>query len=346
MSFDWKSLPGMSAANFAPSSGETRELPLDFGSPADELSVASSGKCVLAPLADRAWICCEGPDAKSFLHNQLTSDVNHLETSHWQHSAWCSAKGRMLASFLLARQDDAYFLQLDEQLRPAIAKRLAMFVLRSKVRVQAIDEIASLGLAGQSADVARVLTAAGLPNPEDGVCAHFEGGWIARTDAGSWQITAVAEKLPRIFADLAAHVRPVGLNAWRWLEIQSGRPSIDARTQEEFVPQMINFDKIGGVSFHKGCYPGQEVVARTQYLGKVKRHLYRVHAKIALQTGTVLQSADAEGQHPVGVIAAAAPSPQGGFDALAVILESATVLPITPAISDAPPLTSIELVTA
>lgn len=347
MSFDWKSLPELSAAVFVSSPGDQRELPLYLGPLAEELAIASAGDAVLAPLADLAWLRCDGADAKSFLHNQLTSDVNHLAPSSWQHSAWCTAKGRMLANFLLARQDDVYFLQMAGELRPAIAKRLAMYVLRSKIRVQETDEIASLGLAGSDAAVARVLESAGLPSPtDDHACVPFDGGWVARTAARRWQVTASVQRLPHLFAALATNARPVGLSSWHWLEIQSGLPIIDARTQEEFVPQMINFDKIGGVSFHKGCYPGQEVVARTQYLGKVKRHLYRVHAATPLQSGTTLQTSDAEGTHPVGVIACAAASPKGGFDALAVILESATSLPIAPAIADAPPLTSIEPVTA
>jgi len=107
---------------------------------------------------------------------------------------------------------------------------------------------------------------------------------------------------------------------WTGLEIDAGIPSISAATKEEFVPQMANFDKIGGVSFHKGCYPGQEIVARAQYLGKVKRHLYRVGSLDALAAGAAIYAPDSP-EHPCGMIVNAAPVAGGGFRALAVIQE-------------------------
>jgi folate-binding protein YgfZ len=105
-----------------------------------------------------------------------------------------------------------------------------------------------------------------------------------------------------------------------WLDIQAGIPLITDATKEEFVPQMANFDQIGGVSFHKGCYPGQEVIARTQYLGKVKRHLYRISATVPIAAGNPVYSPE-NPEHACGMVANAAPAPEGGYVALAVIQE-------------------------
>lgn len=355
MSFDWKILPELSQAAFSDAGSLPHDAPLHLGALTDELIAARDGNALVVPLADRAWLRCSGVDAQSFLHNQLTSDVNHLTPGTWQHSAWCTAKGRMLASFVVANSapdgvpagERPYHLQLAAELLPAIAKRLKMYVLRAKVTVDITDDLVSIGLAANHADAGRILAAAGLPHPETaGSCSAFAGGWVARINADLLQVTVSTTLAAATFAALAKNARPAGLAAWHWLEIQAGLPMVRQATQEEFVPQMVNFDKIGGVSFHKGCYPGQEIVARTQYLGKVKRHLYRVHADAPLAPGMSLNVTDAEGPHSAGIIANAAADPNGGHVALAVILESAIGSPIHADRADGPALSSIALVAA
>ena len=121
-----------------------------------------------------------------------------------------------------------------------------------------------------------------------------------------------------LWQKLSIKARPAGIPAWRWLDIQAAFPLVTLATKEEFVPQMADFEKIGGVSFHKGCYPGQEVVARTQYLGKVKRHLYRLTSEQTLKAGDVLHSPDNPDQS-CGMVMTAAASPAGGYEALAVV---------------------------
>lgn len=355
MSFDWKTLPELRHATFNEAGASVGDSPLHLGALSEELIAARDGKTLVVPLADRAWIRCIGAEAQSFLHNQLTSDINHLVTGAWQHSSWCTAKGRMLASFIIAKPgepspvsgEDCYKLQVASELLPAIAKRLKMYVLRAKVRVEPADNLVSIGLAVAPDSARRVLAAAALPHPGAiGSCAAFPGGWVAQVSDQLLQITISADLAAACFAALAKEARPAGLAAWHWLEIQAGLPMVRQATQEEFVPQMVNFDKNGGVSFHKGCYPGQEIVARTQYLGKVKRHLYRVHAETLLAPGMSLNVSDVEGQHSAGVIANAAASPNGGYDALAVILESAIDSPIHTDRPDGPVLSSIALVAA
>lgn len=292
----------------------------DFGDPAAERLATRDGT-IIAPLAHLGLIECNGPEAKNFLHNQVTSDINHLSADAAQHSAWCSAKGRMLASFLLFRNGDDYQLQMAADLVPTIEKRLRMFVLRSKVKV--VDLSANFrffGLSGPQAEA--VLLSAGLPAPAKALdTLGFAGGKVIRLDATRFEIVVATDGAVDCWKTLAAGARPVGTPAWHWLDVQSGIPLITKATSEEFVPQMANFDQLGGVSFHKGCYPGQEVVARTQYLGKVKRHLYRVASAAPMAAGQSIFSPE-NPEHSCGMVSNAAPSPDGGYAGLAVIQEN------------------------
>ncbi|MBS1188774.1 MAG: Glycine cleavage protein (aminomethyl transferase) [Rhodocyclaceae bacterium] len=290
---------------------------LHFGNAPGELQAAQAAT-VLTPLLHLGLIACSGEDAKSFLHNQLTSDVNHLGPEQAQHSAWCTAKGRMLASFLAWNNGDGYELALASELVAPVLKRLQMFVLRSDVRLSDLsDSHILLGLCGPQAGDA--LAAANLPMPAETLATVAAAGTrIIRLDADRIIIATPAGNAGETWRQLAAIARPAGGPVWRWLDIRAGLPLVTAATREEFVPQMADFEKIGGVSFHKGCYPGQEVVARTQYLGKVKRHLYRLTSATCLQAGDDLHSPDNPDQ-ACGKVVSAAPSPAGGFEALAVV---------------------------
>lgn len=314
MNANWQEFLGASGARF------DNGLVTDFGDLVAEL-VSARDATIVAPLVHLGLLECSGDDAKSFLHNQLTSDVNHLAPNAAQHSAWCTAKGRMQASFLHYRSGDTYRLLLSGDLLAAIQKRLQMFVLRSKVKLTDLTATTEIiGLSGPQAGAA--LTAAGLPMPEAPlVAATFAEGTIIRLDRGRFVVVVAATVAPDLWRRLSTCARPAGTPAWHWLDVKAGIPLITEATKEAFVPQMANFDKIGGVSFHKGCYPGQEIVARTQYLGKVKRHLYQIHSEAPLAAGASIYAPDSP-EHPCGMVANAAPSPDGGYDALAVIQEN------------------------
>jgi folate-binding protein YgfZ len=291
----------------------------NFGDAAAELAAARDAT-VIAPLSHLGLLECTGEEAKTFLHNQVTSDINHLGADAAQHSAWCSGKGRMVASFLLFRNGPDFLIQLSADLVPMIHKRLQMYILRAKVKVADLSGSRELiGLSGPQAEAA--LLAAKLPVPGKALdSAAFEHGKVIRLDTTRFEIIVASDAAPELWRQLAASARPVGTPAWQWLDIKAGIPLIGAATKEEFVPQMANFDQLGGVSFHKGCYPGQEVIARTQYLGKVKRHLYRIAASAPLAAGNPIYSPE-NPEHPCGMVANAAPAPDGGYVALAVIQE-------------------------
>ncbi len=292
----------------------------DFGDFASELR-ATRDATIISPLLHLGIIESAGEDAKTFLHNQLTNDVNHLAFDTAQLAAWCTAKGRMLVSFLLYRQASAYQLLLSADLLATIQRRLQMFVLRSKVKVNDLTGNHELiGVSGPQGEAA--LQSAGLPVPAKPLdTAAFASGTVIRLDRTRFAVVVSSEATAELWQQLAENARPAGTPAWQWLDIQAGIPLITAATSEEFVPQMTNFDKIGGVSFHKGCYPGQEVVARTQYLGKIKRHLCRISAADPIAAGTSILSPESP-EHPCGMVVNAAPAPGGGFAALAVIQES------------------------
>lgn len=290
---------------------------LHFGDASGELKAAQQ-QTILVPLTHLGLLSASGEDAKTFLHSQLTSDINHLAADQAQHSAWCTAKGRMQASFLIWHAGNEFRLALAADLQEAAQKRLQMFVLRAKVKLASLnDSYVLLGVAGPQA--AEALSNAGLPCPATAMTAvHQHGSDVVMLDADRYIISTPLEMAADLWQKLSAKARPAGSSAWRWLDVQSGFPLVTLATKEEFVPQMADFEKLGGVSFHKGCYPGQEIVARTQYLGKVKRHLYRISSDQALQAGDDLHSPDNPDQ-ACGMVVSSAPSPAGGFEALAVV---------------------------
>lgn len=308
----WRSFLESAEATFA---GDSSDL-LDFGDAQAEL-LAAGRQTVLVPLTHLALISAAGEDAKTFLHSQFTNDVNHLARGQAQHAGWCTAKGRMQASFVAWNEDDTYHLMLAADLLEATQKRLQMFVLRAKVKLTAEGDRILLGLAGPQA--LEALADAGLGAPEAPMSTMVSNDiTVLHLDDQRYVVVAPASAAPALWQKLSVKARPAGVPAWRWLDIQAAFPLVTLATKEEFVPQMADFEKIGGVSFHKGCYPGQEIVARTQYLGKVKRHLYRLSGDVAVQPGDELFSPD-NLEQASGKIMTAAPSPTGGYVALAVV---------------------------
>ncbi|HRO79825.1 MAG TPA: folate-binding protein [Alicycliphilus denitrificans] len=249
-----------------------------------------------------------GEDAARFLHGQLTHDFALLDLQHARLAAFLTVKGRMLASFIAFKRSDAEVLLVcaRELLAPTL-KRLSMFVLRAKARLSdATDDFALYGLLG---DAARAV----LP----------EGGepW-AKIDLGDASVVRLypADGQPRaLWLAPAAGSAPAGApldeSLWLWSEVRSGIATLTAPVAEAFVPQMLNYESVGGVNFKKGCYPGQEVVARSQFRGTLKRRTYLAHAPSAIAAGAEV-FAEGDAEQPVGTVVQAAAAPGGGVDAL------------------------------
>ena len=265
----------------------------------------------IAPLPHLGVIRVDGADAASFLQGQLTQDFVLLQDNQARLAAYLSPKGRMLASFIgLRRSSTELLLVCSRDLLPATLKRLSMFVLRAKVRLtDASADFQCWGLAGDA-----LLSIAGSALP----------AW-SKAELGSASVVHLypAESQPRALlvapADAPAPTGPaLAAGLWDWSEVRSGVATLTAPVVDAFVPQMLNYESIGGVNFKKGCYPGQEVVARSQFRGTLKRRTYLAHAPSALAVGAeVFAPEDAE--QPVGTVVQAAAAPGGGVDALVAL---------------------------
>jgi len=291
---------------------------------------------LVMPLDHLGAIAVRGEDARTFLQGQLTNDMLALTPEQAQLNAYCSPKGRLLASFLNWTDGDAIYLAAPLDLLEALKKRLSMFVMRAKVKIE-VAALTPFGLSGVE-----------IPAALRPVFQHVpETVWEQRQSAGGATLIRVpdATGAPRWICWLPTDAEPLlstllhGASStlpqdssatWRWLDIRAGLPWIVMATQEKFVPQMVNFEALGGVSFKKGCYPGQEIVARSQYLGKLKRRTALAHAAgtDVPAPGSDVFAADGS---PAGVVVNAERSPHGGVDLLVELpLADRTALQLTP----------------
>jgi hypothetical protein len=260
-------------------------------------------------LSDWGLIRARGAEAASFLQGQLTNDVIGLAPGQATLAGYCSAKGRLLASFIVwSPAPEEFLLACSSDLLPATLKRLSMFVLRAKCKLSdASAEVALWGLAGQAA-------ADWLGDRQPAA------PWAVHTASGTEQVVRLPDVagVPRSLlaqpADAATPALPSLAQAgWQWLEAGSGVARIVAATADQFVPQMVNFEVVGGVNFKKGCYPGQEVVARSQYRGTLKRRamlLALPAAEPAMAAGQEVFHDTDPGQ-PAGLVALAGQGPGG-----------------------------------
>ena len=269
----------------------------------------------MALLTHLGVIRATGEDAASFLQGQLTQDVLSLGLSEARLAAFCNAKGRMQASFIVfKRSEQEILLVCSRDILAATLKRLSMFVMRAKVKLTAVsDEFRLLGLVGIATEL---------------IASCERPAW-AKTDIGTANIVFLPSSAGQARTLWCAPVaEPVpalpclDINIWHWLAVQSGIAMISQPIFEVFVPQMLNYESVGGVNFKKGCYPGQEIVARSQFRGTLKRRAYLMHTDSEPAMGQEIFSAmDAE--QPCGLVAACAANPAGGFDAIVSMQTSA-----------------------
>ncbi|MEO8154121.1 MAG: folate-binding protein [Rhizobacter sp.] len=255
-----------------------------------------------APLIHWGVIRAQGADAAAFLHGQLTTDFALLDTSHARLAGYCSAKGRLLASFIgWKRSDDELLLACSADLLAPTLKRLSMFVLRAKCKLSdASAQWRLMGLAGESSSA---FLGAAAPAAVWGKAEQGGADIVRLPDAAGTRRYLWAAPM-----EVAAPALPaLAAGAWRWSEIASGVVTVEAATVDQFVPQMLNYELIGGVDFQKGCYPGQEIVARSQYRGTIKRRTFLFSSDAPASAGQeVFHSSDA--LQPAGLVASAAGS--------------------------------------
>jgi hypothetical protein len=292
-----------------------------FGNPPREASLAITGD-VFTDLSCFGLVSVHGTDAADFLHGQFTNDVLGIDETHSQLTGYCNPKGRLLAIMRLFRHGDAYYLCLPESLIDSLISRLRMFVLRADVTIDhASDSFVHLGVTGKDIEDTLAGLVPALPNRIGEITR--DGDTLVIRVPGihpSFEIFTGVDTAMHLWDALNVRGAPIGADAWRLMDILSGVPFIYPKTQEAFVPQMVNLQLVDGVNFKKGCYPGQEIVARMQYLGKLKRRMYRVDVNTEQppQPGDAVYS-DRSGDQAAGAIVSAAHHPDGGCAALAVL---------------------------
>ncbi len=312
MNQDWKEFICQQGANI------DEERLISFG----EANNYSLDENYLCDLSSRGIIQAFGEDAKNFLHGQFTNDLNALSNENSQLSSYCNPKGRMLAIFTIYLNKNKYSLIMPRSVVEATLKKLIMFKLMTKVEIQDMsDGLVIFGVAGSKIETALHNLNISIPkNDNDAV--HTEGISLIRIPGQTPRILFVA--LPKlaisIWNQLSAHCNLASSNVWDLHDIDSGIPKITAETYEAFIPQMVNLEIINGVNFQKGCYPGQEVVARTHYLGKPNRRMYKttVDTIDPPSPGENIFS-ETDGDQPVGKIVTAQINDKNVTSALAVL---------------------------
>jgi folate-binding protein YgfZ len=295
---------------------------LRFASTAEEASAVSEQN-IIADLSPLGVIRVSGEDATDFLQGQFSNDIKQVEEQTAQLSSYCNPKGRILASFWLYREGDSFYMVLPTDTLATTLKRLRMFVLMSKVTLDDVsDELVCIGVAGPGSEALLEQQLGSVPaSANDSL--HHNGMTAIRlpADLPRYLVIGANNSMQALWQSLRESSTPVGYQAWQLLDIEAGLPSVYADNVEAFVPQMLNLHAIGGVSFKKGCYPGQEIVARMHYLGKLKRRMYRAHidSDTPPRIGEEVMASDTKSGQGTGRIVMASPAAQGGFEALVVV---------------------------
>ncbi len=232
----------------------------------------SSDSETLHPLVHLTAFSVKGDDAAAFLQGQLTCDIKNVQQNRSSLAAYCNAKGRVISTLLVCKKAEEFVIVLPEDLADLVVKKLRMYVLRSKVTLESLGELCLLGLRTKKTTLGSLL----LPEkPFDAVSNNY---FVAKMPGAQPRFLIISEfdDAGQLWSNTVAsnRLQPGNSHDWAYLDLSAGIPWFDTSRSEEYTPQMINIDKLGGISFNKGCYVGQEIVARTHYLGQAKRELY------------------------------------------------------------------------
>jgi len=312
MNESWKDFLAANGATFE------QDWVENFGNLVAELHDAETGN-VICDLSHLDCLYVTGEDAESFLLNQFSNDIQQLDENHSQLTTYCNPKGRMFALFRVYRVDNGFALLSDPGIGGALLARLKMFVMRSKVSIENVsDQFAMIGLSGDGTGSLLKDKLQIQPPEQDNLIVHSGPLSVIRQHGRQqrYLLTGTPENLQGAWLALKEKCKPVGRTAWDWLDIQAGLPTIHAETSEEFIPQMLNLDVLNALNFKKGCYPGQEIIARMKYLGKLKQRMFSGHAEGPVPAPGVALFAESFGEQSAGTIVSATPAPDGGFDCL------------------------------
>lgn len=311
---EWKTVLEDAGAEFSDGSV------ISYGNEERERRIINTGE-TLCDLSHLGLVAVYGEEAGDFLQNMLTNDLHLVDDTHSQLNALCTQKGRMLSNFRIFKRSETYYLRLPRELLESTLRRLQMFVLMSKVTLEeASNALVRFGFAGPEADQAlsdyleRIPTEADEVTEIDGITVIRVPGTLPR-----FECYGELDKMQALWNHLNVRSAPVGRDAWALLDILAGIPTIYEATSEAFVPQMANMQLVNGVSFKKGCYPGQEIVARMQYLGKLKRRMYNLDIAGSEPPIPGEEVFAGDEKQSIGQIVDARKNSDGGISALAVL---------------------------
>ncbi len=284
-------------------------------------SMATTDGSVRCRLDDRGLLSFRGADAATFLHSQLSTDVVTLAAGESRLTSYSDARGRLLLVGRLYAETDRFLLEVSNDRLEPVRQQLAKYVLRADVRVEDVSNaIARCAAAGHSAAIALAAVVDSLPAEPGHSVSSDTGARIVRL-AGPrprWQIHGEPEAVNAVWDQLAGHTVEVDSSQWRLLDIEAGIPTVHEGTAGHFVAQMLNLDRLGAIDFRKGCYPGQEVIARTHYLGRIKRRMHLLHLSGAVAAPGPGTPVEHDGKR-VGEVVEGAPMPADGCLVLAVM---------------------------
>ncbi len=316
MQTDWQAFLAQNGAEF-----EDNRL-VHFGNPERELRMVLGGN-IICDLSHYALLAISGTDSDNFLHSQFINDVQSLDENHSQLNGYCNPKGRLIANFRVFKRNETTYLRFPAEMVESIIKKLGMYRMRSQVSIENVsNSFVRIGLSGKTADkkLAEVLDAMPSEVNEARYCSNLT---VIRVPGitPSYEVYSDEANIQDVWTQLDVDSAPVGPEAWKLIEILAGIPHITLPNSEKFVPQMLNYQVIDGLSLTKGCYPGQEIVARMHYLGKLKKRMYlaRIKSDSRPATNQDLYSSKDDTGSRTGSIVNVERHPDGGYAALAVI---------------------------
>ncbi len=298
MNLQWQTFLTEQGAKFS----TTNEI-LTFGHPEIERFLVKNGP-IITSQAHQALLKVSGKESFDFLQGQLTNDLKNVNHETAQLSAYCDPKGNILTTFLVFKIADNFYLSFDFSLKDMIQKRLTMFVMRSKVAITDVaDDLIHIGFAGDFAHLAlqRLLSTKVKKDYQTAQLASESMSATVVKVPGPYhryEIFATAEEMQLIWKKLKNNSDTTNSADWKLLDIVYGMPSLNSETQGKFIAQFFNLDKLEAISFKKGCFPGQEIIARIHYRGKVTKRMIRIHFSetVALQRGVDLILNDDDGK--------------------------------------------------
>lgn len=283
--------------------------------------------CQIFDLSWLGLIAVRGADAATFLQGQLTNDMAQVTATRTQLSGYCNQKGRLLASFRVMRIGEVIYLQTPAERLPELLQRLRIFILRSKVTLEdASHALMRIGIAGDQTESLLAEQGLSLPAQDYDLSRHGDLSVIRLAGAiPRAEILGTGSAIHPLWGRLASQTMPASADDWRRIDIQAGIPAIYNQTADAFIPQMVNLQRLDGLSFSKGCYTGQEVIARMQHLGTIKRRMYltELTSSSPPQPGDELYAPSSVSQQPTGRVVDVVPLGNDRYLLLAVVEISA-----------------------